>query len=51
MIDYYKEKLQERKQEWWEWHKNNPKLKPFKEEKEIQRLEEVGFDTETRMFG
>ena len=26
MISYYEKKLQERKEEWWEWHKNNPKV-------------------------
>jgi hypothetical protein len=26
MLDYYENKLEERKREWWEWHKQNPKV-------------------------
>jgi|TARA_R100000152_G_C6778875_1_gene209955 hypothetical protein len=119
MLDYYETKLNERKQKWWEWHKENPqvwekfkeytfdaiasgrrhyshwaivnrirwnkeietsgedfkisndyisfyarlfhakypehdgffKLKPLKEEKEIEKLKEFGYNQETRLFG
>ena len=118
MINYYEQKLKERKEDWWEWHKQNPKvwirfrdytleaikrgrksysewgiiyrirwneeietrggefkisnnyiafyarlfhakypqykdffrLKPFKEEKEIENLENLGLDKETNLF-
>ena len=26
MLHYYENKLEERKREWWEWHKQNPKV-------------------------
>lgn len=26
MLDYYKEKLEARKQKWWQWHKKNPQV-------------------------
>jgi hypothetical protein len=32
-------------------HKGFFRLKPFKEEKEIERLEELGYNEDTRLFG
>ena len=39
MIDQLKEKLEERKNKWWEWHKKNPQVWEKFEEYTFQAIE------------